>query len=234
MVVDSGALRGVRHGFVAVLAVGSARCWPAPGCSPRSPSGPNTWPPHRAIRRSTAAPAPAGARQVVDITGMIITADALRRLRVGAQINPVTALEVVGEVVDQSLVEVVPVQVRYGGLYLDHPVADSRTLTSTARRARRSAPSCAASNPTKPPPKTRTFGRCSAMPRLLLGECLPDSWFPDSDAEVCGCAEDCGSRTAGRLACDCCHRRHRHTRPTALPMEPHSASEPSACTRYWQ
>jgi len=124
MVVDSGALRGVRHGFVAVLAVGSARCWPAPGCSPRSPSGPNTWPPHRAIRRSTAAPAPAGARQVVDITGMIITADALRRLRVGAQINPVTALEVVGEVVDQSLVEVVPVQVRYGGLYLDHPVAD--------------------------------------------------------------------------------------------------------------
>jgi hypothetical protein len=90
MVVDSGALRGIRHGFVTVLAVGSARCWPAPGCSPRSPSGPNTWPPHRAIRRSTAAPAPAGARQVVD----------------------------------QSLVEVVPVQVPCGGVYLDHPVAD--------------------------------------------------------------------------------------------------------------
>jgi NAD-specific glutamate dehydrogenase len=97
VVVDSRALRGVRHGFVAVLAVGSARCSPEPGCSSRSRSGPNTRPPQCAPGRLCAGgaarfddpprhPPPLGLVRW-STSGAINTADPLQRLRIGAQIT---------------------------------------------------------------------------------------------------------------------------------------------------
>ena len=58
-VPDPRAARGRRHPLVAILAWPPPRCWPAPGRSPRSPSGPPTRPSRSGPRSAPAATPPA-------------------------------------------------------------------------------------------------------------------------------------------------------------------------------